>query len=292
MVTQNKSIRPARTGQPSRYQRGMTRPDGGRWGGPAFSPLLSVTASRKPYAVLARSVVADQLLPDGAFALLAILASLHRGKTALRLSAAELAASQGVSLSAHYERRHRLIVLGYLDTSGKLVADYLPSAAAKADGGFCRVDLTAVHGLPPQAVRALAALKDRCNKRKRSRARVATLARASGRSVRAWYRAFAALAVAGWAWSRGRWRGLGRLPGGPLGRDSGKRHTPFRRMSGLLRSRREVHQESGSAVPNGRFTPASEAQPRRPRKPTADELRALPLAERIAALKAYAGAAS
>ncbi len=291
MATQNKSTLRARSGQPSRYQRGMKRPDGRWWGGPAFSPLLSVTNSRKPFAVIARSVVADQLIPDGAFVLLAILASLHRGKTALTLSAAELAASQGVSLSAHYERRHTLIVLGYLDTSGKLLPDYLPSAAAKADGGFCRVDLTAVHGLPPQAVRALAALTACCDKRKRSRAKVATLARASGRSVRAWYRAMAALIAAGWAWSRGRWRGLGRLPGGPLGRDSGKRHTPFRRMSHLHRSRRDGQKESGPAVPDGRFTP-SEAQPRRPRKPTNEELRALPLQERIAALKAYATAAS
>ena len=291
MAARNKATSQARIGQRPRFQRGMKRPDGRPWGGPAHSPLLSVTNSRKPYAVIPRSVLADQLLGDGPLVLLAILASLHRDKTALTLSAAELAASQGVAMSTYYERRHRLIVLGYLDESGALKPEYHPRAAAKAEGGFCRVDLKAVHGLPPQAVRALAALVDRCDKRKRSRARVATLARASGRSVRAWYRAFAALARAGWAWSRGRWRGLGRLPGGPLGRDSGKRHTPFRRMSALLRSTRDVQKESGPARPDGRFTPASTAQPRRPRRPTSEELRALPLAERIAALKAY-GAAS
>ena len=80
-----------------------------------YSPLLSVTSSRNPFAVIARSVLADQLIPDGALVLLAILASLHRGKRPLTLSAKELAVSQGVMLSTHYDRRHRLMVLGYLD---------------------------------------------------------------------------------------------------------------------------------------------------------------------------------
>ena len=180
--------RAARNGRPTRYQRGMKRPDGQTWAGAPFSPLLSVTASRKPFAVVARTVLADRLLPDGAFVLLAVLASLHRGSKALCLSASELAVSQGVCPSAHYERRHRLIGLGYLDESGALKPEHRPSAAAKAEGGFAKVDLAAVHGLPPQAVRALAALSDRCDRRKRSRARVAKLAAASGRSVRAWYR--------------------------------------------------------------------------------------------------------
>ena len=181
--------------------------------------------------MIARSVMADQLLPDGALVLLAILASLHRGKRPLTLSAKELAVSQGVTLSTHYDRRHRLMVLGYLDEGGALKPEYRPSEVTKAASGFCKVDLRAVHGLPPQAVRALAALSDRCNGDKRSRARVPTLARASGRSVRAWHRAFVALVVAGWAWSRGRWRGLGRQQARA---DSGKRHTPFRRMSDLI----------------------------------------------------------
>ena len=34
--------------------------------GPPHSPLLSVTSSRNPFAVIARSVLADQLIPDGA----------------------------------------------------------------------------------------------------------------------------------------------------------------------------------------------------------------------------------
>ena len=151
-------------------------------------------------------------------------------------------------LSTHYDRRHRLMVLGYLDEDGKLKPEYRPSEAAKAAGGFCRVDLTSVHGLPPQAVRALAALSDRCNRDKRSRARVPTLARASGRSVRAWHRAFIALAVAGWAWSRGRCRGLGREQ---VRADSGKRHTPFRRMAHFISSSRERQKESNPAGPGG-----------------------------------------
>ena len=163
-------------------------------------------------------------------------------------SAKELAVSQGVMLSTHYDRRHRLMVLGYLDEDGKLKPEYRPSEAAKAAGGFCRVDLTSVHGLPPSAVRALAALSDRCNRDKRSRARVPTLARASGRSVRAWHRAFIALAVAGWAWSRGRCRGLGREQ---VRADSGKRHTPFRRMAHFISSSREKQKESDPAVPGG-----------------------------------------
>ena len=57
----------------------MKRPDGRHWAGPPHSPLLSVTSSRNPFAVIARSVLADQLIPDGALVLLAILASLHRG---------------------------------------------------------------------------------------------------------------------------------------------------------------------------------------------------------------------
>ena len=196
---------PVLFGQAARFSRGMKRPDGRHWAGPPHSPLLSVTSSRNPFAVIARSVLADQLIPDGALVLLAILASLHRGKRPLTLSAKELAVSQGVMLSTHYDRRHRLMVLGYLDEDGTLKPEYRPSKAAKAAGGFCRVDLTSVHGLPPQAVRALAALSDRCNRDKRSRARVPTLARASGRSVRAWHRAFIALAVLNASPPRGPW---------------------------------------------------------------------------------------
>ena len=47
----------------ARFSRGMRRPDGGTWAGPPHTPLLSVTASRKPYGLIARSVMADQLLP-------------------------------------------------------------------------------------------------------------------------------------------------------------------------------------------------------------------------------------
>ena len=106
---------PVLFGQAARFSRGMKRPDGRHWAGPPHSPLLSVTSSRNPFAVIARSVLADQLIPDGALVLLAILASLHRGKRPLTLSAKELAVSQGVMLSTHYDRRHRLMVLGYLD---------------------------------------------------------------------------------------------------------------------------------------------------------------------------------
>ena len=133
---------PVLFGQAARFSRGMKRPDGRHWAGPPHSPLLSVTSSRNPFAVIARSVLADQLIPDGALVLLAILASLHRGKRPLTLSAQELAVSQGVTLSTHYDRRHRLQVLGYLDEDGKLKPEYRPSEAAKAAGGFCRVDLT------------------------------------------------------------------------------------------------------------------------------------------------------
>ena len=273
---------PVLYGQAARFSRGMKRPDGRHWAGPPHSPLLSVTSSRNPFAVIARSVLADQLIPDGALVLLAILASLHRGKRPLTLSAKELAVSQGVMLSTHYDRRHRLMVLGYLDEDGKLKSEYRPSEAAKAAGGFCRVDLTSVHGLPPQAVRALAALSDRCNRDKRSRARVPTLARASGRSVRAWHRAFIALAVAGWAWSRGRCRGLGREQ---VRADSGKRHTPFRRMAHFISSSRERQKESDPAVPGGCDT-LIQAQQRTARRPTQDELLAMPHAARVAALEA------
>ena len=273
---------PVLFGQAARFSRGMKRPDGRHWAGPTHSPLLSVTSSRNPFAVIARSVLADQLIPDGALVLLAILASLHRGKRPLTLSAKELAVSQGVMLSTHYDRRHRLMVLGYLDEDGKLKPEYRPSEAAKAAGGFCRVDLTSVHGLPPQAVRALAALSDRCNRDKRSRARVPTLARASGRSVRAWHRAFIALAVAGWAWSRGRCRGLGREQ---VRADSGKRHTPFRRMAHFISSSRERQKESDPAVPGGCDT-LIQAQQRTARRPTQDELLAMPRAARVAALEA------
>ena len=276
---------PVRIEQPARFRRGMKRPDGRHWAGPPHSPLLSVTSSRNPFAVIARSVLADQLIPDGALVLLAILASLHRGKRPLTLSAQELAVSQGVTLSTHYDRRHRLQVLGYLDEDGKLKPEYRPSEAAKAAGGFCRVDLTSVHGLPPQAVRALAALSDRCNRDKRSRARVPTLARASGRSVRAWHRAFIALAVAGWAWSRGRCRGLGRDPFRQGRADSGKRHTPFRRMAHFISSSRERQKESDPAVPGGCDT-LIQAQQRTARRPTQDELLAMPRAARVAALEA------
>ena len=86
---------PVLFGQAARFSRGMKRPDGGTWAGPPHTPLLSVTSSRNPYALIARSVLADQLIPDGALVLLAILASLHRGKRPLTLSAKELAASQG-----------------------------------------------------------------------------------------------------------------------------------------------------------------------------------------------------
>ena len=273
---------PVLFGQAARFSRGMKRPDGRHWAGPPHSPLLSVTSSRNPFAVIARSVLADQLIPDGALVLLAILASLHRGKRPLTLSAKELAVSQGVMLSTHYDRRHRLMVLGYLDEDGKLKPEYRPSEAAKAAGGFCRVDLTSVHGLPPQAVRALAALSDRCNRDKRSRARVPTLARASGRSVRAWHRAFVALAVAGWAWSRGRCRGLGREQ---VRADSGKRHTPFRRMAHFISSSRERQKESDPAVPGGCDT-LIQAQQRTARRTTQDELLAMPRAARVAALEA------
>ena len=275
---------PVLFGQAARFSRGMKRPDGRHWAGPPHSPLLSVTSSRNPFAVIARSVLADQLIPDGALVLLAILASLHRGKRPLTLSAQELAVSQGVMLSTHYDRRHRLQVLGYLDEDGKLKPEYRPSEAAKAAGGFCRVDLTSVHGLPPQAVRALAALSDRCNRDKRSRARVPTLARASGRSVRAWHRAFVALAVAGWAWSRGRCRGLGRDPFRQGRADSGKRHTPFRRMAHFISSSRERQKESDPAVPGGCDT-LIQAQQRTARRPTQDELLAMPRAARVAALE-------
>ena len=98
---------PVLFGQAARFSRGMKRPDGRHWAGPPHSPLLSVTSSRNPFAVIARSVLADQLIPDGALVLLAILASLHRGKRPLTLSAKELAVSQGVMLSTHYDRRHR-----------------------------------------------------------------------------------------------------------------------------------------------------------------------------------------
>ena len=77
---------PVLFGQYARFSRGMRRPDGGTWAGSPHTPLLSVTASRKPYALIARSVLADQLLPDGAFVLLASLASLHRGNRPLTLS--------------------------------------------------------------------------------------------------------------------------------------------------------------------------------------------------------------
>ena len=265
----------------ARFSRGMRRPDGGTWAGLPSTPLLSVTASRKPYALIARSVMADQLLPDGAFALLASLVSLHRGERPLTLSAKELAVSQGVTLSTHYDRRHRLMVLGYLDEGGALKPEYRPSEVTKA-ASYCKVDLRAVHGLPPQAVRALAALSDRCNGDKRSRARVPTLARASGRSVRAWHRAFVALVVAGWAWSRGRWRGLGRQQARA---DSGKRHNPFRRMSDLICSSRKEQKESDPAVPGGCDT-LIQAQQRTARRPTQDELLAMPRAARVAALEA------
>ena len=273
---------PVLFGPSARFSRGMKRPDGGTWAGPPHTPLLSVTSSRNPYALIARSVLADQLIPDGALVLLAILASLHRGKRPLTLSAKELAASQGVTLSTHYDRRHRLMVLGYLDEDGKLKPEYRPSEVRQAEGGYSRVDLTSVHGLPPQAVRALAALSDRCNRHKRSRARVTTLARASGRSVRAWHRAFIALVVAGWAWSRGRCRGLGRQQ---VRADSGKRHTPFQRMSDLISSSRERHKESDPAVPGGCDT-LIQAQQRTARRPTQDELMAMPRAARVAALEA------
>ena len=71
---------PVLFGQAARFSRGMKRPDGRHWAGPPHSPLLSVTSSRNPFAVIARSVLADQLIPDGALVLLTILASLHRGK--------------------------------------------------------------------------------------------------------------------------------------------------------------------------------------------------------------------
>ena len=70
---------PVLFGQAARFSRGMKRPDGRHWAGPPHSPLLSVTSSRNPFAVIARSLLADQLIPDGALVLLAILASLHRG---------------------------------------------------------------------------------------------------------------------------------------------------------------------------------------------------------------------
>ena len=286
-MSRKQSTEPVRIGQLARFRRGMQRPDGRQWAGPPSTPLLSVTSSRKPFAVIPRSVLADQLIPDSALVLLAILASLHRGKRPLTLSAKELAVSQGVMLSTHYDRRHRLMVLGYLDEDGKLKPEYRPSEAAKAAGGFCRVDLTAVHGLPPQAVRALAALSDRCNRNKRSRARVAKLARASGRSVRAWYRAFTVLVAAGWAWASGRWKGLGRRdPVGPARPDSGKRHTPFRRMAHFISSSRERQKESDPAVPGGCDT-LIQAQQRTARRPTQDELLAMPCAARVAALEAY-----
>ena len=57
---------PVLYGQAARFSRGMKRPDGRHWAGPPHSPLLSVTSSRNPFAVIARSVLADQLIPDGA----------------------------------------------------------------------------------------------------------------------------------------------------------------------------------------------------------------------------------
>ena len=140
-----------------------------------------------------------------------------------------------------------------------------------------------LHRLPPQAVRALAVLSDRCNGDKRSRARVLTLARASGRSVRAWHRAFVALVVAGWAWSRGRWRGLGRQQ---VRADSGKRHTPFRRMSDLICSSRKEQYESDPAVPGGCDTTQNDVQRHGSRRPTPSQLLAMSIAERVEVLRA------
>ena len=209
----------------------------GRGPGCHHTPLLSVTASRKPYALIARSVLADQSLPDGAFALLASLASLHRGNRPLTLSAQELAVSQGVTLSTHYDSPPSADGAGLSGRRRRAQPRVPTERGQRRPASYCKVDLNEpLHRLPPQAVRALAVLSDRCNGDKRSRARVPTLARASGRSVRAWHRAFVALVVAGWAWSRGRWRGLGRQQ---VRGDSGKRHTPFRRMSDLISSSRE-----------------------------------------------------
>ena len=53
---------PVLFGQAARFSRGMKRPDGRHWAGPPHSPLLSVTSSRNPFAVIARSVLADQLI--------------------------------------------------------------------------------------------------------------------------------------------------------------------------------------------------------------------------------------
>ena len=270
---------------PHRFQRGMKGPDGRRWAVAPVTPLLSLTASRKPYAVVSRRVLADQVLGDSAFVLLAVMASLYRGKgEPLRLTAKELAASQGISLSAHYERANRLQVLGYLDAAGELSEAFRPGNAAKAPGGFVRVPLCAVHALPPAAVRALPALVDRCDGRNRSRARVATLAAASGRSVRAWYRAFAALVAAGWAWSRGRWRGLGRQPARA---DSGKRHTSFRKSSLSSFSRRDRHKESDSLA---RMSDNRSSEAPQPRRPTGRELAKMRPEQRIAVMRAFAGA--
>ena len=264
---------------PDTSRRKSERPGSGQGSLSRVSIETPATKTGSHYALLPARLFC---LPDGAFALLASLVSLHRGERPLTLSAKELAVSQGVTLSTHYDRRHRLMVLGYLDEGGALRPEYRPSEVRQAEGGYCRVDLTAVHGLPPQAVRALAALSDRCNGDKRSRARVPTLARASGRSVRAWHRAFVALVVAGWAWSRGRWRGLGRQQ---VRADSGKRHNPFRRMSDLICSSRKEQKESDPAVPGGCDT-LIQAQQRTARRPTQDELLAMPRAARVAALEA------
>ena len=271
--------------RPHRFQRGMKGPDGRRWAVAPHTPLLSLTASRKPYAVVSRRVVAEHILTDSAFVLLAVMASLYRGrKEPLRLTAKELAESQGISRSAHYNRLHRLRQLGYLDDDFHLLPEYRPDAAAKAEGGYVRVSLCAVHALPPAAVRALPALEDRCDGRKRSRARVATLARASGRSVRSWYRAFAALVAAGWAWSRGRWRGLGRQPARA---DSGKRHTSFRKSSLSSFSRRDRHKESDSLA---RMSDNRSSEAPQPRRPTGRELAKMRPEQRIAVMRAFAGA--
>ena len=63
------------------------------------------------------------------------------------------------------------------------------------------VDLTSVHGLPPQAVRAIAALSDRCNRHKSDPdARVTTLAACFGAGAfRAWHRRVHSVAWSSWA---------------------------------------------------------------------------------------------
>ena len=107
---------------------------------PLFCQLRKVTHTR-PAPTTARVRGADAGTPQRwntptVFArnAAAFRASLHRGKRPLTLSAKELAVSQGVMLSTHYDRRHRLMVLGYLDEDGKLKPE-VPAKRGRESGG-------------------------------------------------------------------------------------------------------------------------------------------------------------